>query len=98
MSLFSRELAVAFREGVGDVFQEDEADDNVFVFARVYAAAQRVRRWSTLLPVAMIAPPVTLSSVLTWKSRHPAYRRLGQGAGGLGRPFRRSLGRAFSDA
>jgi hypothetical protein len=31
-----------FLEGVGDVFQEDEAEDNVLVFRRVHVVAELV--------------------------------------------------------
>jgi hypothetical protein len=39
---FGFELRVLLLEGVGDVLEKDEAEDNVLVFGRVHAAAQRV--------------------------------------------------------
>jgi hypothetical protein len=33
-----------FLEGVGDVFEEDEAEDDVLVFRRVHVVAQLVGR------------------------------------------------------
>ena len=36
------QLRVVFLEGVGDVFEEDEAEDDVLVFRRVHVAAQLV--------------------------------------------------------
>ena len=36
------ELGVVFLEGVGDVFEEDEAEDDVLVFRRVHVVAQLV--------------------------------------------------------
>ena len=39
---FGENRRMALLEGVGDVFQKDEAQDDVFVFGRVHAAAQGV--------------------------------------------------------
>ena len=36
------ELGVVFVEGVGDVFEEDEAEDNMLVFGRVHVVAKLV--------------------------------------------------------
>jgi hypothetical protein len=38
----SDELRVLFLEGVGDVLEEDEAEDDVLVLGRVHGAAQGV--------------------------------------------------------
>ena len=38
----SDELGVVLLEGVGDVFEEDEAEDDVLVFRRVHVVAQLV--------------------------------------------------------
>ena len=40
---FGFQTDVPFLEGIGDVFQEDEAEDHVLVLGRVHAAAQGVR-------------------------------------------------------
>ena len=40
--LLRHELRVLFLEGVGDVFEEDQAEDDVLVFGRVHAAPQRI--------------------------------------------------------
>lgn len=34
---------MVFVEGVGDVFQEDEAEDDVFVFRRVHVVPELIR-------------------------------------------------------
>ena len=41
-AFFLLQLGVLFREGVGDVFQEDEAEDDVFVFGGVEVNAEFV--------------------------------------------------------
>ena len=38
----SEQRRVVFLEGIGDVFEEDEAEDDVLVFGRVHVAAQLV--------------------------------------------------------
>jgi hypothetical protein len=40
---------VALLEGVGDVLEEDEAQDDVLVFGRVHVVAQRVGRGEEVL-------------------------------------------------
>jgi hypothetical protein len=40
--LAGEELGAVFLEGVGDVFEEDEAEDDVLVFRRVHVVAQLV--------------------------------------------------------
>ena len=37
-----KELGAVFLEGVGDVFEEDEAEDHVLVFRRVHVVPQLV--------------------------------------------------------
>lgn len=38
-----RQLGAVFLEGVGDVFEEDEPEDDVLVFRRVHVVAELVR-------------------------------------------------------
>ena len=42
VALAGDELGAVFLEGVGDVFEEDEAEDDVLVFRRVHVVAQLV--------------------------------------------------------
>ncbi len=42
VALAGEELGAVFLEGVGDVFEEDEAEDDVLVFRRVHVVAQLV--------------------------------------------------------
>jgi hypothetical protein len=46
------ELRVLFLEGVGDVLEEDEAEDDVLVLSGVHAAAERVGHLPELLLIA----------------------------------------------
>jgi len=42
VALTGEELGAVFLEGVGDVFEEDEAEDDVLVFRRVHVVAELV--------------------------------------------------------
>ena len=42
MRLLSRQLGVPGLEGIGDVLQEDQAEDDVLVFGRVHVVAQGI--------------------------------------------------------
>ena len=43
VALAFEELGAVFLEGVGDVFEEDEAEDDVLVFRRAHVVPQFVR-------------------------------------------------------
>ena len=47
--LAGEELGVVFLEGVGDVFEEDQAEDDVLVFRRVHVVAKLVGHQPELL-------------------------------------------------
>ena len=49
---FGQNRRMALLEGIGDVFQEDEAQDDVLVLGGVHAAAQGVRHAPKLLLIA----------------------------------------------
>ena len=61
LATFTFQPGVALLEGVGDVFQEDEAEDDVLVFGGVHAAPQRVGRAPKLSPVDLGVHRVYLS-------------------------------------
>jgi len=42
VALAGEELGAVFLEGVGDVFEEDEAEDDVLVFRRVHVVAELI--------------------------------------------------------
>jgi hypothetical protein len=51
-AFFLLQLGVLFREGVGDVFEEDEAEDDVFVFGGVEVLIQS-RSFSEMLEASV---------------------------------------------
>jgi len=48
LRVFGQELCVAGLEGIRDVFEEDEAEHDVFVVARLHVAAQLVGAFEEL--------------------------------------------------
>ena len=67
VALAGEELGAVFLEGVGDVFEEDEAEDDVLVFRRVHVVAQLVGGEPELGLEAEVGGGVVL---LGWRFRH----------------------------
>ena len=59
LSDFSLQPAVGFLEGVGDVLEEDQTQDDVFVLGRIHAAAQGVGHLPELSLIAHVGGALT---------------------------------------
>ena len=68
VALAGHELGVVFLERVGDVFEEDEAEDDVLVFRRVHVVAQLVGREPEL---GLEAQRRAVAVVLSLRLGHP---------------------------
>ena len=64
------ELGVHFLEGIGDVFQEDQAQDDVLVFSRVHIVAQLIGGEPELGLEAEVGGGVFCSATLLPLGRH----------------------------
>ena len=66
-------LGVPLLEGIGDVFQKDETQDDVLVFRRIHRAAQGVGHLPKLALIARRGPVVGFLGLFGFFSRHDSF-------------------------